>query len=702
VLVAALLGACDGAPVSTSGEITIEGTIEIAIVDGTDGDETKPGEEDEVAHFTERTLVYLTSDEGDLLELQLADDSDPSLLDTGDRVAATGKLVDGGALQCATPEAVAILEKPMWSAASGMNTTKRLAVILINFSNDTSQPITADYAKERIFTADTSANAFLDESSFGQVKMAGVADVTGDVFGWYTIADDNNDCDTSHWKQLAMQAANNDGKNLGAYTNHMFVFPGGSACTWAGLGAINGSWSFVKTAYMGRQTTAHELGHNLGLSHAGSYSCTANGARVTLSDTCMSGEYGDPFDVMGAVFRHPSGYAKARLGWLAPSNIKTITSAGAHIVDLAPLGTTTSEPQVLRVRRASHDDYYYVEYRQPTAVFDAFAVNQAVVNGVSIRLATDPSTRVATRLLDMNPATQTFHDAPLPVGATYFDPESKISIQLVSSSASGARVKVVVGAAATAPPPDMTAPTVALASPADGATVNGHVALSATAADDSGVTRVDFLVNNVVVGSDTMAPYGVVWKSPSSANATRTLGAKAYDAAGNVTLASTISVNVDNAVVAPELVENGGFEGNLMPWTKTGNVYYTSTSSYVHSGTGYVYLGSVQDAAGSLSQQITIPAGTERSLRYWLNVTTKETTTTDVHDRLYVEVKTTDGTLLKTLATHSNLDATFAGNYSEHAYSLAEFAGQAVVIELRVEADSASSSWFRVDDVSTL
>jgi hypothetical protein len=39
--------------------------------------------------------------------------------------------------------------------------------------------------------------------------------------------------------------------------------------------------------------------------------------------------------------------------------------------------------------------------------------------------------------------------------------------------------------------------------------------------------------------------------------------------------------------------------------------------------------------------QITIPAGTSTNLNFWLNVTTSETTTKTVFDRLFIEVRNT-------------------------------------------------------------
>ncbi len=94
--------------------------------------------------------------------------------------------------------------------------------------------------------------------------------------------------------------------------------------------------------------------------------------------------------------------------------------------------------------------------------------------------------------------------------------------------------------------PDLTGPTVALTAPTDGASVENTVALSANADDPSGIDRVEFLVGGNVVGTDTTAPYGVDWNS-SSAGASATITARAYDTHNNATTSAAVSVTVKHA-----------------------------------------------------------------------------------------------------------------------------------------------------------
>lgn len=90
---------------------------------------------------------------------------------------------------------------------------------------------------------------------------------------------------------------------------------------------------------------------------------------------------------------------------------------------------------------------------------------------------------------------------------------------------------------------DNIAPTVAITSPANGATVlrKSTVTITATASDNVGVTRVEFLVNGALQCTDTAAPYSCAWRVPNPMGKTYQLQARAFDAAGN-SAAATVSV----------------------------------------------------------------------------------------------------------------------------------------------------------------
>jgi len=93
---------------------------------------------------------------------------------------------------------------------------------------------------------------------------------------------------------------------------------------------------------------------------------------------------------------------------------------------------------------------------------------------------------------------------------------------------------------------DTTAPTVALTSPASGATLSGTVAIAASASDNVGVSRVEFYANGSLLSASNVAPYSYSWNTAGVSNGSYTLSARAYDSAGNVRNSSSVSVVVNN------------------------------------------------------------------------------------------------------------------------------------------------------------
>ncbi len=95
---------------------------------------------------------------------------------------------------------------------------------------------------------------------------------------------------------------------------------------------------------------------------------------------------------------------------------------------------------------------------------------------------------------------------------------------------------------------DTTAPTTSITSPAANAIVSGTVNIAASAADNVGVSRVEFYVNGSLKGTDTTAPYSYSWSTTSVANGSYSITARAYDAAGNVGQSAAVTVTVKNTV----------------------------------------------------------------------------------------------------------------------------------------------------------
>lgn len=369
---------------------------------------------------------------------------------SGRRIRVDGKfhgprflVAAGGTQQAGGPSA----------PTTGASGAKTVAVVLLNFSNDRTEPYTAGYAEGVAFTNADSVAAYYAETSWGQLTL------TGDVLGWYPTPDTNDTCAVSTWAASASAAAAADGVSLASYDHVVYAFPYTNSCAWSGLASMPGRSSWLNgPSAMRLRTMAHELGHNFGTHHSSSLNCTESGARVALSATCAANEYGDPFSVMGSAdhYQH-TNFSRGNFGWLANANTLTVTSGGTYTI--RPIeGVDTTGVQVIRIPRGSTGTYLTLEFRQPSGVsFDTFSSVDPVINGVTVRLAADYTAARQSQLIDATPTTSGFADAPLAVGQSLGDPASGVVITTLSVSASGATVQVAFGALPPAPTPSPSA-----------------------------------------------------------------------------------------------------------------------------------------------------------------------------------------------------------------------------------------------------
>ena len=126
------------------------------------------------------------------------------------------------------------------------------------------------------------------------------------------------------------------------------------------------------------------------------------------------------------------------------------------------------------------------------------------------------------------------------------------------------------------PGTDTTAPTVTIASPSPKAQIAASVTVKATAKDNVGVTKVEFLVDNVLMASKTSPPFDF----PTILQAgSHTLTVSAYDKAKNTGQAS-VSVSVGGAP-APQSDSGGApspqSDGGMVPPQSGGDQPFGNT-----------------------------------------------------------------------------------------------------------------------------
>ena len=100
--------------------------------------------------------------------------------------------------------------------------------------------------------------------------------------------------------------------------------------------------------------------------------------------------------------------------------------------------------------------------------------------------------------------------------------------------------------------PDTEAPSITINNPTEGTLISGSTQVTVSASDNTGVVKVEFLIDDALVATDTTAPYMYTWDSSSQANGSSVeLQARAFDDAGNIGSA-IVSVSVDNQVTVQD------------------------------------------------------------------------------------------------------------------------------------------------------
>jgi serine protease len=235
------------------------------------------------------------------------------------------------------------------------------------------------------------------------------------------------------------------------------------------------------------------------------------------------------------------------------------------------------------------------------------------------------------------------------------------------------------------------APTISGFSPASGG-VGSSVTI--TGSNFSGATSVKFNGQSASFSVITASQINATVPSCSSS------GTVSVTTAGGTATSST-SFSVTGCTSSQQLLGNPGFEsGNNGIWTITAGVIDNSASPAAHSGAWKAWLdGYGTTHTDSAYQQVTIPStATSATLTFWLRITTSETTTTTAFDKLNVQILNSSGTVLATLATYSNLNA--SASYAQKSFSLNSWIGQTIRVRFLGTEDSSLQTSFLVDDTA--
>ena len=281
-------------------------------------------------------------------------------------------------------------------------TQYRIAVLLINFSDDPRQPWTSGFIDSLYDGPGKSLANFWNDASWGQVA------VTADVYGWFTIAVTTAQCPSSQnaLSDQADAAATAAGVDLSLYTHRSYVWPanGVSGCRSGGQMPGTRSWNALQTTCSeatgicaARSGLVHEFGHNLGLNHAGD----------------VNGEYGDIWSVMGSGGAMIHNIHRAFLGWSPASQVVTVVTSTTITVGAA--GNPASF--VYRIPDGT-GNYVYLENRAVRTIWENGNGENWPGGKLLLRIAPDYTIPAITTLIDADPGTSPTQ-VGLPVGSTY-------------------------------------------------------------------------------------------------------------------------------------------------------------------------------------------------------------------------------------------------------------------------------------------
>jgi hypothetical protein len=422
-----------------------------------------------------------------------------------------------------------------------------------------------------------SLSAYYLEQTYGQIDFHAIVYSVVTLPGSPASCAGGSGTDDALYGWLA-QAKNALGQGFSetSYQHIVLAFPAVASCGLngtSGVAEVGGKHVWINGSFEVR-VLAHELGHNLGLAHAGGLPCTSSGSLAPMGDACNPDghEYDDPFDAMGksnagnglSVVRQMSLEHKLALNLLPASSLKVVGVSGTY--RLAPMETLPATPavQLLRLPKPGGGSYF-VEYRRPIGFFDSQApdITGVLIRTESPQIYSSPNNPNAdTALIDMHPGTgapgSPWSDAAMGLGEVFTDALRGIAIQNVAQDATGATLQITLPRDAVPP----TAPT-ALSAAASG---TGAALQWTAASDDYAVEGYIVTRDGVQIGTPVTTAFADTGLVPGS---TVTYTVAAIDAGGNVGPAATVSLTI------PDPTPPGAPPKVTARLTKDGRVHLT-------------------------------------------------------------------------------------------------------------------------------
>lgn len=424
----------------------------------------------------------------------------------------------GGQVQAQSGGAAGSLTGPL--ATTGITVGEcRILYMPVTFADRHDLPISQVAAQAML----REVVAFYSEASFGKLTMLPTVSpgiTLPHSSAWYEQRDSNIGTEGNMDSRRVMhdharQAVRKLGYDFNDYD--IVILRQDSALT--GNAATTGGmlWLGNNSA----QTTAHEIGHILGLNHANAW----NTSGMSTAGPGTDEEYAHVFDIMALASvplakGHFNVAAKSQLGWLPEVSAAAITQSGSYRIHAMDEGRLEpGKRHALKIVKDAQRTYW----GEVRTLFDD---NPWVNNGLVLAWNFPNGGTGNVHLLDTAPATPFgWQDAPLSLGRTFSDAEAGIHLTTVAVNESPrwVEVKVNLGDYST-----NRAPVSSLTASAPAVPVGGTVTFTVTATDADG--------DELAYGWQHFGDAEVKVVSPNAAQITRT-----FTTAGSYVVACTVT-----------------------------------------------------------------------------------------------------------------------------------------------------------------
>ncbi|MFO7857652.1 MAG: hypothetical protein R6V11_01885, partial [Ectothiorhodospiraceae bacterium] len=314
------------APLTVAASDTMQGTLQEYIIDypAENGESEAPehagvAAQGETPQFGRTERKYrLQRDDGSDVILQGEDALED--YSTGDRVSVQGRVVSAAGAE--GPERMAVqtvesadqtgetrtredgAERQSRAAdhGSGSVEQRRVLGIVVDFEGSETG-ISQDDARNAIRASNTSSDALFRIGSGGDANGGGQLgffppEGSGPAVTHVDVDITPDGCDfwkdVDPWADAADEAARNQGIDFSNHQHTVYFLPeGATSCRWAGLGGVGcGDGCRAWVIGTGNGTTAHELGHNVGLNHTRKFQGEGEELKEYGEYTLMGWHYG--------------------------------------------------------------------------------------------------------------------------------------------------------------------------------------------------------------------------------------------------------------------------------------------------------------------------------------------------------------------------------------------------------------------------